>query len=53
MNCEWRFTARIPSRRIRLAGKTGQATLDAEHHMVSVTVPDDGHGSDLEIKAKP
>lgn len=35
-----------------LGGKTGQAVLDAEHHMISVTVPDDGHGSDLEINAK-
>jgi alpha-glucosidase len=34
-------------------GKTGQAVLDAEHHMVSMTIPDDGHGSDLEINAKP
>jgi alpha-glucosidase len=34
------------------AGKTGQANLDAEHHMTSVTIPDDGHGSDLEINFK-
>jgi len=35
-----------------LGGKTGQAVLDAEHHMISVTIPDDGHGGDLEINAK-
>jgi alpha-glucosidase len=35
------------------AGKTGQANQDTEHHMVSVTIPDDGHGSDLEIRTKP
>ena len=36
-------------------GKTnpGQAVLDAAHHMVSVTIPDDGHGSDLEISTRP
>jgi alpha-glucosidase len=36
-----------------IGGKTGQAALDAERHMISVTIPDDGHGSDLEINAKP
>jgi alpha-glucosidase len=35
-----------------VAGKTEQAALDAEHHMVSLTILDDGHGSDLEIHAK-
>jgi alpha-glucosidase len=35
-----------------LAGKTGQANLDPEHHMTSVTIPDDGRGSDLEINLK-
>jgi hypothetical protein len=34
------------------AGKTGQANFDAEHHVTSVTIPDDGHGSDLEISFK-
>ena len=36
-----------------LAAKTGQAAVDSEHHMLSVTIPDDGHGSDLEIHAAP
>lgn len=36
----------------RLGGKTGPANLDPEHHMTSVTIPDDGHGSDLEIEFK-
>jgi len=36
------------------AGSTaGQAERDADHHMVSVTITDDGHATDLEIKAKP
>ena len=36
-------------------GKTdpGPAILDAAHHMVSVIVPDDGRGSDLEISTRP
>ncbi len=29
------------------------ATLDTAHHMVSITIPDDGRGSDLEISAQP
>jgi alpha-glucosidase len=29
-----------------------QAVLDAAHHMVSFTIPDDGRGSDLEISAR-
>ena len=36
-----------------LAAKTGQAAVDSEHHMLSVTIPDDGHGTDLEIHAAP
>lgn len=39
----------------RVAGgkaEPGQAILDAAHHMVSVTIPDDGHGSDLEISTR-
>jgi alpha-glucosidase len=35
------------------SGKTSQAALDAVHHMLSLAVPDDGHGSELEINAKP
>ena len=36
-----------------LQGKqASQATFDAEHHMVSMVIPDDGHGSDLLISAK-
>jgi alpha-glucosidase len=35
-----------------LGKNAGQADFDAEHHMVSVRIPDDGHGSDLEITAK-
>lgn len=37
-----------------LGGKaeSSPATFDAEHHMVSVTMPDDGHGSDLLINTK-
>jgi alpha-glucosidase len=31
---------------------SGRATLDVAHQMVSVTVPDDGRGSDLEISAR-
>ena len=34
-----------------LGRKAGQAALDAEHHMISVTIPDAGHGSDLAIRA--
>ena len=31
-----------------------QAELtDPQHHMVTVTVPDDGHGVDLEIRPRP
>jgi alpha-glucosidase len=38
----------------KLAGSkfdSGKAILDAAHQMVSVTIPDDGRGSDLEISA--
>lgn len=37
-----------------VAGKaaTRQAVLDAAHHMVSITIPDDGRGSVLEISAR-
>jgi alpha-glucosidase len=37
-----------------LGGKSdlGTVTLDAAHHMVSVTIPDDGRGSNLEIIAQ-
>jgi len=31
---------------------SGQAALDVAHQMVSVTIPDDGRGSDLEISAR-
>jgi len=36
-----------------MSGKAerGEAVLDAAHHVVSVTIPDNGHGSDLEISA--
>jgi hypothetical protein len=30
-----------------------QSTLDAEHHMVSATLLDDGKGVDLEIASSP
>ena len=33
-------------------GESGKAILDAAHQMVSVTIPDDGRGSDLEISAR-
>jgi alpha-glucosidase len=39
----------------KVAGGTvesGQATLDVAHQLVSVTIPDDGRGSDLEISTR-
>jgi alpha-glucosidase len=37
-----------------LSGKAeaGEPVLDAAHHMLSVTVPDDGHGTELQISAR-
>jgi alpha-glucosidase len=38
-----------------MAGKAdpGASVLDVAHHMVSVTVPDDGRGADVQISAQP